>query len=101
MRARRLVPFLILLIVAPFLVYAGIALDAARDIAREEALVRNFATAQLGARLVEKQNGDAVNYLRAAAQRSGLKRAVQTRNLIVVHEQLAEARLLNEEFASV
>jgi signal transduction histidine kinase len=101
MRARTLVPLLILLIVLPFLVYAWIAIAAARDIAREEALVRNRATAQLGGRLVGKQNGDAVNYLRAAARQSGLRRAMQSRNLVALRRLLAETRLLNDEFASV
>jgi signal transduction histidine kinase len=101
MRSRRLVPLLILLVVAPFLVYAWVAIDAARDIARHEALTRSLATAQLGARLVEEQNGDAVDYLRSVARHHGLQRALQDRDYAGLRRQLEEARLLNEEFASI
>ena len=73
MRSRRLVPLLILLIVAPFLVYAWVAIDAARDIARREALTRNLATAQLGARLVGAQNGDGAGAKKKPARRSKAK----------------------------
>ena len=101
MRSRRLVPLLILLIVAPFLVYAWAAIDAARDIARREALTRNLATAQLGARLVGEQNGDAVDYLRSVARHHGFRRALVERDRPALRRQLEEARRLNEEFASV
>src|SRR5437764_6834191 len=101
MRSRRLVPLLILLIVAPFLAYAWVAIDAARDIARREALTRNFATAQLGARLVGAQNGDAVDYLRSVARRHGLIRLIRLGDREGLRRQLEEAQSLNEEFASV
>ncbi len=101
MRARRLVPLLILLIVAPFLVYAWIALDAARDIARQEADRRNFAVAQLGARLVGEHHADAVGYLRSAAREPTLMRSLVAHDLARLREELREARLLNEEFASI
>jgi signal transduction histidine kinase len=101
MRSRRLVPLLILLIVAPFLVYAWVAIDAARDIARREAFTRNFAAAQLGARLVGEQNGDAVDYLRSVARHHGLRRALQSRDRVSLRRQLEEARQLNEDFASL
>src|SRR5947208_4578501 len=101
MRSRRLVPLLILLIVAPFLVYAAVAIDAARDIARREALTRNLATAQLGARLVGAQNGDAVDYLRSVARRHGLVHSLLLGNRSTLQSHLEEARQLNEEFASV
>jgi signal transduction histidine kinase len=99
--SRRLVPLLILLIVAPFLVYAWVAIDAARDIARREALTRNFATAQLGARLVGAQNSDAVDYLRSVARRRTLLRAILQRDRPELRWQLEEVQALNEEFASV
>jgi signal transduction histidine kinase len=101
MRSRRLVPLLILLIVAPFLVYAWVAIDAARDIARREAFTRNFAAAQLGARLVGEQNGDAVDYLRSVARHHGLRRALQSQDRVSLRRQLEEARQLNEDFASL
>lgn len=101
MRSRTLVPLLILLIVAPFLVYSWIAITAAREIARREALTRNYATAQLGARLVGQQNGDAVGYLESFARRRGLRRGLMARDLPALRRQLEEARLLNEDFASV
>src|SRR5260370_2428047 len=97
MRSRRLVPLLILLIVAPFLVYAWVAIDAARDIARHEAFTRNFATAQLGARLVGEQNGDAVDYLRSVARHHGLRRALLSRDRVSLRRQLEEVPQLNEE----
>src|SRR5260370_29435262 len=90
-----------LLIVASFLVYAWVAIDAARDIARREALTRNLATAQLGARLVGAQNGDAVDYLRSVARRHGLLRALLARDRLTLRRQLEEAQSLNEDFASV
>jgi signal transduction histidine kinase len=101
MRAQRLVALLILLIVAPFLAYAWIALDAARDIAREEAKVRNGAAAQLGARLVGVHQADAFGYLRSVAREPTLVHSLVGHNLSTLRQELREARLLNDEFASL
>jgi signal transduction histidine kinase len=76
-RDRLLVLVLVLLILAPFLLYAWVAVGAAREVARSDALERNLATAQLGARLIDEQCTAALSVLSSLAQRRSLVHALQ------------------------
>jgi signal transduction histidine kinase len=67
-RDRLLILGLVLLILGPFLPYAWIAVGAAREIARHDALEGNLATAQLGARLIDEQCDVALTVLNTLAQ---------------------------------
>jgi hypothetical protein len=76
-RDRLLVLALVLMTLAPFLLYAWVAVRAAREVARGDALERNLATAQLGARLIDEQCDAALSVLSSLAQRPSLVAALQ------------------------
>src|SRR5262249_3996165 len=78
-RDRFLFLALVLLILGPSLLYVWGAGRTAREIARRGALEQNFATAQLGARLIDAQCTTALAVLRSLAERRALLDAMGRR----------------------
>jgi signal transduction histidine kinase len=76
-RDRWLLVGLILLILGPSMVYAGLAVGAAREVARRQALERNLAAAQLGAEAINTQCNSSVAVLRSLAERPSLLKLLQ------------------------
>jgi signal transduction histidine kinase len=71
-RDRCLLAGLLLLILGPSMVYAGLAVWTARAIARQHVLERNLAAAQLGAQAIDTQCGSSIAVLRSLAERPSL-----------------------------
>jgi signal transduction histidine kinase len=76
-RGRLLIVGLVLLILGPFLFYAWVAVRSAREMARHNALVRDLAAAQLGARLMDEQCDAALSLLSSLAERPALVAAIR------------------------
>jgi signal transduction histidine kinase len=68
---------LVLLVLLPSLLYLSGTLRTAGQIARQDALMGNLATAQMGARLIDAQCGTAMAVVRALARQRPLAAALQ------------------------
>jgi hypothetical protein len=74
-RRDRIIP--VVLVLGPFMAYAGGAVATARQIARRDALQGNQATAELGARLIDAQCMTALAVLRSLAEQPPVAAAMQ------------------------